>query len=116
MDAQSTYNEEEVRKAIYDHIKGREDLSDTVKDHCTQEVVDLIMDTGNDLAEGAFIQGKGIKFRGLGTLKIVHLKERPYKTPDGNGGWLTGVTPAYDTVRFDASENLVQKMNNPLAE
>jgi nucleoid DNA-binding protein len=72
------------------------------------------MDAQNDLSVGAFVQGKGLKFNGLGTLHIVSLKERNYKVPDGKGGWMEGTAPAHKTVHFDASEVLLDKMNNPL--
>ena len=104
MDAINTINEKEAVDAIYDHLKGR----------YTKTAIDEILDASHDLAEGAFVRGKGIKVANIGTLHIVDMKESAYKVPDGQGGWHEGVKEAYKTVHFSASENLVQKMNTPL--
>ena len=105
MRKEETINEKEAVDAIYAHLDGK----------VTKTVIDQVLDVSHDLAEGAFVQGKGIKVSNVGTLHIVDLKERKYKVPDGKGGFRTGTTPAYRTVHFDASDNLVAKMNDPLA-
>ena len=108
MRKEDTFNEKEQRDAIYTYLTEKKGID------VTKTLIDQVMDAQNDLTAGAFVQGKGLKFSGLGTLKIVELKERNYKVPDGKGGWITGTSPAHKTVHFEASDVLLEKMNNPL--
>lgn len=107
MDKENTINEKEAVDAIYQHLKEK-------GKQITKTDIDTVLDASHDLAIGAFVQGKGIKVNNVGTLHIVQMKERSYKVPDGKGGWKEGTAPAHNTVHFKPSDNLLDKMNNPL--
>lgn len=73
----------------------------------TKADIDRVLDKARDLSINALIQGKDIKVRGLGTLKVSEHQERNYKLPDGT----TGTAPAGVHVLFVESDSLLDAMN-----
>lgn len=103
MNKENTINEKEAREAVYKALKEK-------GVDVTKSLVDKIMDTQIDLAINGVKKGYGIKMQGLGTLKIVDLKARSYKLPDG-----TVVNKdARKTVHFEISDKLQEELNKLL--
>ena len=103
-----TLNEKEQREAVYQGL-----TADGIK--VTKTLVDQIMDKQGDLLFNALVAGKGIKIQGVGTVAVAEHKERPFKVPDGKGGFITGTTPAGVHVTFNESDKLLDAMNNVTA-
>jgi nucleoid DNA-binding protein len=78
----------------------------------TKTIIDKILDKQRSLGFNALVAHKAIKWQDFGTLEVHSHAERPYKVPDGKGGFLEGKIPAGYHVKFVESKKLLDALNN----
>ena len=75
----------------------------------TKPVALHIVDTFVDILSDAFVKGEGVFLRGFGALEVRTAKAKKARNIAAG---TTVMIPAHRTVKFKASKQLINRMNN----